>query len=99
MAKQEKLGRVAARGSRFFLWTAVLIALLVPLSFSMTNFTPLATATRQFTLLHHLHGLASFAWIGLYLGQVLLVRRGKVRLHRELGLAGIALGGAMVPLG
>ena len=88
-----------ARGSRFFAVTAILIALLVLLSFPITYFIPLATGSKSFTLLRHLHGLAFFAWIGLYVIQTRLVRTGNVRLHRELGIAGVALAGAMLPLG
>lgn len=88
-----------ARGSRFFVMSACLIVLLVLLSFSLTYFIPLATGSKGFTLLRHLHGLAFFAWVGLYLWQARLIRLGRVRLHRELGLAGVALAGAMLPLG
>ena len=91
--------RPAARGSRFFSASAVLIAALVVLSFTLTYFTPLATGSKRFTLLRHLHGLAFFAWIGLYVVQTRLVRAGNLRLHRELGIAGVALAGAMLPLG
>ena len=91
--------RPAARGSRFFSTSAVLIAALVVLSFTLTYFTPLATGSKRFTLLRHLHGLAFFAWIGLYVVQTRLVRAGNLRLHRELGIAGVALAGAMLPLG
>lgn len=86
-------------GSRFFAASAVLIAVLIVLSFTLTYYIPLMTGTKSFTLLRHLHGLAFFAWIGLYLAQTQLVRQGKVKLHRELGIAGAALAGAMVPLG
>ncbi|HEX4848442.1 MAG TPA: hypothetical protein VFV30_09875, partial [Novosphingobium sp.] len=83
-------------GSRFFAVSAMLIAVLVVLSFPLTYYIPLLTGTKSFTLLRHLHGLAFFAWIGLYLAQTQLVRHGKVKLHRELGIAGVALAGAMV---
>ena len=86
------------RGS-FFSRTAILIAALVLLSFPITYFIPLATGSKSFTLLRHLHGLAFFSWIGLYLFQTLLVRKGNLRLHRELGIAVVALAGAMLPLG
>lgn len=99
MAKPQTFTQPTSRGRKFFLWTSVLIALLVPLSFPLTYFIPLVTGTKRFALLHHLHGLAFFSWVGLYLTQVGLVRRGKLRLHRQLGTAGIALGGTMVPLG
>lgn len=84
---------------RFFARTAILITALVLLSFPITYFIPLATGSKSFTLLRHLHGLAFFAWIGLYFAQTQLVQRGNLRLHRELGFAGAALAGAMLPLG
>ena len=89
----------AARGSRFFAVSAILIAALVVLSFPITYFLPLVTGSKSFTLLRHLHGLAFFAWVGLYVAQTRLVQTGNVRLHRELGIAGVALAGAMLPLG
>lgn len=89
----------AARGSRFFATSAIVIALLVVLSFPVTYFIPLVRGEKIFTLLRHFHGLAFFSWIGLYVLQTRLVRRGNVRLHRELGIVGVALAGAMLPLG
>lgn len=88
----------AARGSRFFSLSAILIAVLVVLSFPLTYFGPLISG-KTFTLLRHLHGLAFFTWIGLYVFQTQLVRRGNIRLHREMGINGVALAGAMLPLG
>lgn len=87
------------RRGRFFAWSAIVIAVIVVLSFPLTYYGPLLTGSRTFLLLHHLHGLAFFAWIALYLLQTQLISRGQVRLHREIGLAGIALTGAMLPLG
>ncbi len=89
----------AARGSRFFAVSAIVIAVLIVLSFPLTYFIPLATGAKSFILLRHLHGLAFFAWIGLFVVQTQLVRQGNVRLHRSLGIAGVALAGAMLPLG
>lgn len=60
---------------------------------------PIATGSRHFSLLHHLHGFAFFAWIGLYVAQPQLVRRGDIRVHREMDITSVALAGAMVPLG
>lgn len=91
--------RVPAQRGRFFFRTAILITALVLLSFPITYFIPVATGSKSFTLLRHLHGLAFFGWIGLYLFQTLLVQKGNVRLHRELGIAGVALSGALLPLG
>lgn len=87
------------RGSSFFAAGGIGIAVLIVLSFPLTYFVPIATGSRHFSLLHHLHGFAFFAWVGLYVAQTQSVRRGDIRLHRELGVAGVALAGAIVPLG
>lgn len=87
------------RGSRFFAVSAILFAGLIVASFPLTYFIPMLTGAKRFTLLRHLHGLAFFAWIALYVVQTQLVRRGRIKVHRELGVAGVALAGAMVPLG
>jgi len=91
--------RPTPRGSRFFAISGIVIAALIVLSFPLTYFVPIATGSRHFTLLHHLHGLVFFAWAGLYVVQTQLVRHRDIRLHRELGIAGVALAGAMMPLG
>lgn len=88
-----------ARRDPFFARSGLVIAAVILLSFPLTYYIPLATGTKTFSLLRHLHGLAFFAWTGLYVLQTQLVARGQVRLHREVGLAGIALAGAMLPLG
>jgi hypothetical protein len=89
----------AARGSRFFANSAIIIAVLIVLSFPLTYFIPLTTGTKQFSLLRHLHGLVFFTWTVLIAVQPWLVRSGRIKLHREVGLLGAALAGAMVPLG
>jgi hypothetical protein len=89
----------AARGSRFFAVGALVIGALIVLSFPLTYFIPIVTGSKHFPLLKHLHGLAFFSWVALYVVQTQLVRRGRVRLHRELGMAGVWLAGTMLPLG
>jgi hypothetical protein len=84
---------------RFFFSTAVIMAAIVVLSFPLTYYAPLVTGSKRFDLLHHVHGLAFFAWMGLYVWQTWLASRGRIASHREIGLAGFALTGAMIPLG
>lgn len=84
---------------RFFLSTAVMMAVIVVLSFPLTYYAPLVTSSKRFDLLHHVHGLAFFAWMGLYVWQAWLASRGRIAFHREIGLTGFALTGAMIPLG
>lgn len=87
------------RGSRFFVCSGLLIAALIFASFPFTYYHPLATGTKQFTLLRHLHGMVFFSWTLLMAAQPWLVRTGRIKLHRSLGLAGVAMAGAMIPLG
>lgn len=85
--------------SRFFANASILIAALILVTFARTYFVPLATGSAQFILLRHLHGAVFFAWLALYLVQSNLVAAGRVRLHRELGVATVAVSGMMIPLG
>jgi uncharacterized membrane protein len=54
---------------------------------------------RPFPAVVYFHGAAFVGWLSLLTVQVLLIRARRVELHRELGMAGIALYGAMVVLG
>ena len=91
--------KTSTHSSRFFAVSAIIIAVLVVSSFPFSYFIPVATGSKNFTLLHHLHGLAFFAWVAVYVLQTRLVRTGNIRLHREIGTAAIALAGAMLVLG
>lgn len=84
---------------QFFARCALVMAVIVVLSFPVTYYLPVATGSGKFDTLHHLHGLAFFAWFGLYVWQARLVARGHVARHREIGLVGFALTGLMIPLG
>ena len=72
---------------------------MVLASFPATYFAPILTGSARFAPVYHLHGIAFFAWIGLYAWQTHLVAAGRPARHRELGLWGFALSGMMVPLG
>lgn len=84
---------------KFFANSAIIMSLIVLFSFPISYFIPVATASKQFHLLHHIHGLAFFAWIALYACQTHLVMRKKLARHRELGLLGFTLTGAVILLG
>jgi hypothetical protein len=85
--------------ARFFARMSWIMLACVLLAFPLTYFVPLVTGAKRFILLRHLHGLAFFAWMALYAWQSQLVAAGKVVRHRSIGLFGLALAGAMVPLG
>jgi uncharacterized membrane protein len=54
---------------------------------------------RPFPAVVYFHGVVFVGWLSLLTVQVLLIRARRVELHRELGMAGIAIYGAMVVLG
>lgn len=85
--------------SRFFGICALMMLAMVLLSFPLTYYAPMATGARRFAPILHIHGLAFFAWMILYAWQAWLPAKGRIALHRELGLAGIALSALLVPLG
>ena len=88
-----------AESPQFFAQSAMIMAAIVLLSFPLTYYLPVATASRQFHLLHHVHGITCFAWFGLYVWQTRLVASGRIARHREIGLMGFALTAAIIPLG
>lgn len=85
--------------TQFFARSALVIAAIVLLSFPLTYYGPVATGSGNFDTLHHLHALAYFGWMGLYVWQTRLVAHGQIARHREIGLAGFALTGAVSVLG
>jgi hypothetical protein len=52
-----------------------------------------------YPLIVHVHGPVFAAWLVLLTTQLGLVRAGNVRLHRKLGIAGMALAALMIILG
>jgi len=85
--------------SRFFAVTAWVMLALVIVSFLMTYYVPLLTGTHQFGALRHIHGLAFFGWMFLYVWQTRLVARREISRHREIGLFGCLLTGMLWVLG
>ncbi|MBC7657023.1 MAG: hypothetical protein H7147_07605 [Frankiaceae bacterium] len=51
---ENTMARARRRTGNFFATSAIVIAALVLLSFPVTYFIPLATGSKQFTLLRHL---------------------------------------------
>jgi len=92
-------GRAGSPDARYFARMSWIMLACVILAFPQTYFVPLVSGAKEFIWLRHLHGLAFFAFMGLYAWQSQLVAAGKVVKHRSLGLFGLALAGAMVPLG
>jgi hypothetical protein len=88
--------RTPPTGSRFFLTCATLLALLVFLGFAPTLylrniFAPLPPNLNNLPTYAWVHGIALSAWFLLYLTQAWLIRLGRSKLHRSLGIAALLL--------
>src|SRR5262252_2919129 len=90
------VGRSARRLSGFYFSMALIFAAIAFTGFAPTYLVPLAADRFAAPMLVHIHGLLFFGWTILLVLQTRLVGRGRVELHRALGLGGISLATAMV---
>lgn len=99
-----KAGRVAgpvdrARQDRnFFLLMVALLWLGIVMGF-VPDIIGRVRAHHLFRVVVYFHGAVFVGWLCLLTTQVLLIRTRKLHIHRELGMAGTALYGAMIVLG
>jgi hypothetical protein len=84
---------------RLFLASAAMLPLLVLAGFARTYYLKAAFGTPPLPGLVHLHGLVMTAWVVLFVTQVSLISTKRVRLHRRLGYASIALAVLVVVTG
>lgn len=76
---------VRDRARPFYLAFVVMAATAVLIGFSTTYFLPGSRGTLNIPWTVHVHGWTAMAWVVLLIVQVLLVRRGRTRQHRQLG--------------
>ena len=95
-------GRVFAdhrrRDRNFFLLMVALLWLGILMGF-VPEILGRVRAHHLFPAVVYFHGVVFISWLGPLTAQVLLIRSRRVDLHRELGMAGTALYGAMLVLG
>lgn len=93
--------RIASSGPDRRLYTAVglVLLLVVFLGFSRTYFLSPFFAKEPLPLVVHLHGLVMTAWYLLFLVQVRLAASRRLRLHRTLGYASLAMALLIVVFG
>lgn len=85
---------------RFFAVIAAAFPFLILLGFGRSYYLkPLFVSPAVPSPLVHLHGLLMAAWVGLFITQVWLIRSHRVRLHQLLGLCGVGLALAIIPVG
>jgi hypothetical protein len=80
------------RGRYFFVAMAILFPILVLLGF-VPDYQVILSGQVKVHWFTHVHGVIMTAWLGVFLTQTILVARGKLTLHRQLGLLSIGLGG------
>lgn len=68
-------------------------------SFFLRPWFPEASEFAAPETVFYIHGALFAGWMGLLIAQVNLIRAGRVGLHRRLGLFGVVLAAAMVPIG
>ena len=81
----------------FFLLMVMLIWLGILMGFG-PEVAHRIQARRPFEMVVYIHGVVFVGWLCLLTAQVLLIRSRRVDIHRELGMAGVALYGAMIVL-
>jgi hypothetical protein len=86
------------RDRNFFLLMVVLLWLGILMGFA-PEIVGRVRAHHLFPVVVYFHAAVFVSWLCLLTVQVLLIRSRRVDLHRELGMAGTALYGAMVVLG
>jgi hypothetical protein len=99
MATVPPASALPASDRRFYLGMAVAVALTTLAGFGPTFYLARYYDARPLTPLVVLHGTLFTAWILLLLTQVSLVAVRRVDWHRRLGVAGIVLVVAMLPVG
>lgn len=88
-----------ATRTRFYLWIAIVCALVAFIGFAPTYWLKLAQGTFTAAPLVHLHGAIFFGWTLFFIWQAQLVASGQTAHHRETGLIGVSLATAMVIFG
>jgi hypothetical protein len=83
----------------FFAAMAVLLTAAMVVGFAHTYFLAGVFKAKLPNTIIHIHGAVFTAWFVLLLVQSALASSGRVDLHRKLGIAGIAIAAAMIPLG
>lgn len=85
--------------SRFFLWLAIACTAIAVFGFMPTYWLQLPAGTFVGSPLLHIHAALNTAWMLFLISQAWLVSNGKIRNHRDWGLAGIALATVVVVVG
>jgi hypothetical protein len=87
-----------AADHRFFTTMSVVAAVVIFAGFANT-YVPKIEAGTPVPAIVHLHALVFGSWLLLFIVQAVLVMRGRVKLHQQVGTAGMALAALMLVVG
>jgi hypothetical protein len=97
MAVRPRPSRAGER--RLYALAASTALLVVLIGFARTYYLKFAFGTPPLSLLLQVHGAVMTAWFALFVAQATLVARGRVDLHRRLGVFGALLALAVLAIG
>lgn len=80
----------------FYVGIAAFAAVFTFGAFTRSYWAPMASGGLDMHAAIHAHAALFFVWTLFFLTQTILAAQGRTLLHRELGLFGVALAGAMV---
>ncbi len=87
-------------GANFYLTMAIVSALIIFVGFAPSYYLKsIIHAPPPLSLLTMVHGFVFTAWMGLFVTQAALISTNNVALHRQIGMMGALLFGAMISLG
>src|SRR5262245_34287720 len=84
---------------RFYVAMALFLSAIVFIGFAPTYYLKAYTGSSALPPLVHLHGIIFTSWMLVFCIQALLVANSRTHLHRRLGIATVALAGAMLVVG
>ncbi len=87
------------RTRQAYLAIALFFAAIVAWGFWKTYFAPLLGGTAEHAWLIHMHAAVFVGWVLLLVAQAAVVAAGRVRLHRQIGAAGMLYGALVFAVG
>lgn len=89
----------AARRDQFYFWMTLALGVIAIGGFMPTYWLQLPAQTFKGPPILHIHGVLCTGWILFLIAQAWLVSEGRIRSHKDWGLAGIALATVVTLLG